>query len=579
MTLRQNGRNLCSCVLNSKMSVLRFSVTGGRFSDYYLPRRSRFYTSDVNRGDRRNQNIIDSTGTLAARTLQSGMMSGLTSPARPWFRLTTPDPYLAEFGPVKEWLDIVTRRMVNVFLKSNLYHVLPIVYGDLGVFGTSAMIIEEDFDTTLRSYPFPIGSYCLSNNSKLQVDTFSRDFRMTVRQLVEKFGQYDEKTGRPMWENFSSMVKNLYDSGQYEDWIEVYHMIKPNREYNPNKIDSKFKKYSSCYFEFGSTTGSSNQGGMPAPGVYLSEKGYDYFPVLAPRWQITGEDVYGTDCPGMTALGDIKSLQTMQKRMAQAVEKMVNPPMVAPTSLKHAKASILPGDITYIDEREGLKGFRPAHEVNFRIGELAQNVQEHQQRVDRAFFADLFLMLQKSDRREITATEIDAKQEEKLLALGPVLEQLNQDLLDPMIDIGFDMMNRQGIIPEPPEELQGVELKVEYVSIMAQAQKLLGISSIERFAGFATQIAQVNPESLDKIDVDQMLDIYSESASVPFGIVRSDEAVAEIRQSRAKQQQAAQMAQNLQTATGAVKNLAQSDMSSDNALTELMEQGQAGAIV
>ena len=89
-------------------------------ANYILPRRSRFYTTDVNRGDRRNQNIIDSTATLAARTLQSGMMSGLTSPARPWFRLTTPDPGLAEFGAVKGWLDIVTRRMINVLLKSNI---------------------------------------------------------------------------------------------------------------------------------------------------------------------------------------------------------------------------------------------------------------------------------------------------------------------------------------------------------------------------------------------------------------------------------------------------------------------------
>ena len=544
-------------------------------SDWILPRRARFSTSDVNKGDRRNQNIIDSTATLASRTMQSGMMGGLTSPARPWFRLTTPDPDMAEFGSVKAWLDTVSRRMVNVFLKSNLYNVLPTIYGDLGVFGTAAMIVEEDFDQTIRALPFAIGSYCISNNSRLRVDVFSREFRFTVRQLVEKFGEKDPKTGKPNWDNFSTSVKNLYDTGNYEAWVDVYHLIKPNREYDPRRLEAKYKKYSSCYFEAGSSAGTHGYS-MTEPGKYLRESGYDFFPVLAPRWQVTGEDVYGTDCPGMTALGDIRALQTMQKRKSQAIEKMVNPPMVGPTSLKMHKATILPGDITYIDEREGLKGYRPAHEVNFRIGELAQDINETQQRISRAFYEDLFLMISRSDRREITAREIDERREEKLLALGPVLEQLNQDLLDPLIDIAFEIMGRQGLIPEPPEELQGMELKVEYISVMAQAQKLLGISSIERFAGFASQIAQVQPEALDKIDTDQMLDIYGESASVPFGIVRTDEAVGQIRQSRQQQQQAMQQQAMVQQAATSAKDLSQTSLEGDNALSRIIDQANAG---
>jgi len=100
-TKRQELEILRSQLFNERAS---FTPHWRDLSDFVQPRRSRFYTSDVNKGDRRNQKIIDSTATMALRTLRSGMMSGVTSPARPWFRLTTPDPDLAEFGSVKMWL-------------------------------------------------------------------------------------------------------------------------------------------------------------------------------------------------------------------------------------------------------------------------------------------------------------------------------------------------------------------------------------------------------------------------------------------------------------------------------------------
>lgn len=568
--------------------ILRSSLDNERSSfmshwrdlaDYIRPRRARFTLSETNRGDKKNQKIVDATATLSSRTLRSGMMSGVTSPARPWFRLTTPDPDLAESGPVKDWLYFVGQRMNSVFLKCNLYNVLPIIYGDIGDFGTSAMFIEEDFQDTVRCYAFPIASYYVANNSRQKVDVFLREFRMTVRQLVEKFGERNEKTGKPDWSNFSSLVKNLYEQNKYDEWIDVTHVIQPNEEFNPLQLNSKFKRYSSCYFETGAMGSGSNYLSQADEDKYLRESGYDFFPVLCPRWEISDGDAYGTDCPGMTALGDIKALMTMQKRKAQAIDKMVNPPMVGPTSLKNAKATILPGDITFLDERSQGQGFRPAHEVNFRIGELSQDILAHQQRIQRAYYEDLFLMLSQTDRRNITAREIDERHEEKLLALGPVLEQLNQDLLDPLIDIVFDRMMKQGQIPEPPEDLHGVDLRVEYISIMAQAQKFVGIASIERFAGFASQVAAVNPAALDKIDTDQILDVYGEHTSVPPGIVRPDEEVAAIRQERAKQQQAVQMAEIAKQGASAAKDLSQADTGGENVLSQLINNANAGGLV
>ena len=572
-------------ILRSQMDSERSSfISHWRdIGDYVLPRRPRFTLSETNRGERKNQKIIDSTASLAARTLRSGMMGGITSPARPWFRLTSEDPNIAEQGAVKEWLSIVADRMSNAFLRSNIYNALPIVYGDLGVFGTAAMLIDEDFTgDVIRAFPFPVGSYMIGNDDLGQVRVFSRDFRMTVRQLLMKFGTKDEN-GKWVWDNFSDHVKFAYQSGHTESWVDVCHIIEPNEDSQEGALEPKYKKFTSCYFERG--TSGAGSGTYITSGKdddrYLRESGYDYFPVLCPRWEVADGDVYGTDCPGMVALGDIKQLQLGEKRAAMAIEKMINPPMVGPNSLKNMKASILPGDITFSDEASGKGMFRPAHEINFRLDALEGKQAQVRERVRRAFFEDLFLMLANSDRRQITAREIEERHQEKLLALGPVLEQLNQVLLDPLIDITFDIMMKQGLIPEPPEEIQGNELKVEYVSFLAQAQKSLDVGGLERFASTVGQMAQStqDPTVLDKIDADQWVDEYADRLGVPPSVVRPDDEVAGIRAQRAEAQQAQAMAAGAKEVTGAVKDLSETDMSKDSALKALIERANVGSLV
>jgi hypothetical protein len=269
-----------------------------------------------------------------------------------------------------------------------------------------------------------------------------REFVMTAAQIVDKFGT-NKLTNEISFKNVSSVVETAYKKGLTEQWFYVTHMVRPNPDYDPTSEDPKKKRFQSVYFEqglsnqhFNGQVHSGNIHGLTTRDMdkILRSSGFDFFPIFAPRWSVTGEDVYGTDCPGMIALGDNKALQTMHKRKAQAIEKKVNPPLVGPASLRNKETSLLPGDITYLDENQATDRLRPLHEVNFQISELEQEIQNHQQRISRSYFEDLFLMLSQSDRRQITAREIEERHEEKLLALGPVLEQLNQDLLDPLIE-------------------------------------------------------------------------------------------------------------------------------------------------
>lgn len=531
--------------------------------EFILPRRTRFFLEDVNKGDRRNHKIIDSTASLAVRTLKSGMMSGVTSPARPWFKLTTPDPDLADYSAAKQWLNVVETRMYSTLLRSNIYQKFPTLYGDLGTFGTAAMSLMKDKNQIVIGNSFPVGSYSIGVDHTGKPNTFTREFRMTVHQLIQEFGKKN-KSGQPDWSIFSDYVKQEYDRGNYHTWIDVCHVIQPNPDYDPYSISNKKMAFNSCYYERGKgyIDNSSYE-------KYLREGGFKLFPILAPRWEVAGEDIYGTDCPGMTCLGDVKALQLMHKRKAQAVEKKVYPPMVAPTSMANTKSSLLPGDVTYFDETNDRK-FRAAHEINFNIQDLRDDIMEHQSRIKRAFYEDLFLMFVESDRREITATEVAERREEKLLAVGSVLEQLNQDALNPLIDITFDAMLEAGQIPPPPPELEGIELKVEYVSVMAQAQKLVGIGGVDRFTGFVSNLAAIAPQALSKINIDETINVYADLTSVPPKMIIPDDEAQASRQAQAQAQQQAMQAEQMKMATSAIKDVGSVKTDEQNLLNQVL---------
>jgi len=542
--------------------------------DYFAPRRTRFWTGDKNKGDPRSQKIYDSTGRFAARTLQSGLHAGLTSPARPWMRLTTPDPKLAEYGPVQAWLHELTQRMLTVFAQSNLYNALPVSYGDFGIFGTAAMSILDDTKDLFRARTYPIGSYVVGMDTRDQVQTFGREYQLTVRQIVEQFGNAGAPLRRGQmidWSTISLTVKKLWDTGDYEAGVDVRWFVTPNEHADDRKLAARYLPFSSCYWEQGDNR----------ENIFLRQSGFKRFPIMVPRWEITGEDSYGVDCPGMTALPDQKQLQIMEREKGKAIKKMIDPPMVAPTSLRTQKTSILPGDVTYVDVREQMAGFRAAHEVRIDLSHLLEDEQAVRYRIQRAFYEDLFLMLASYDPTrgpQKTAREIEERHEEKLLALGPVLERTNDELLDPLVDRVFQMMLDNGLVETPPDELQGVELKVEYISVMAQAQKLVGVTQIDRFVQSTLPMVEFFPEIRRKININKIVDNYSELlGGDPGMVVPTDEA--ERAQSADQQaQQAMAAAESAGTMAKGARDLSQAPLEQGGTALDAITRGMGAAV-
>lgn len=518
-------------------------------SDNFRPRRGRFISSERNKGTRNNK-LINNTPTKAARVLASGKMAGISSPARPWFRLTTPGFELDEHGPIRAWLHAVEQRLRLTFARSNLYNCLHSVYGDLGVFGTAVMHVEEDSEDLVRGYVFPVGQYYLANSSRLQIDTVYRELGMTVGQLVQEFGI----------DKVSAQVRDAHKRDDLDSWVDVIHVIEPNAQYEQGKIGTGGKRWRSCWLEAGKD---------PEVGL-LRESGFDEFPVMAPRWDVTGEDVYGMS-PGMDALGDCRALQLLEKRKATLIELLAKPPMKGPASLRSGIVSQLPGGMTYVDESQGSQTLAPTYQVNPQgVVAVGAEIREHQQRINGAMYADLWLMMIDSERKQITAREVAERHEEKMLQLGPVLERLQDELLDPLIDRVFGILYRRGELPPPPPELEGVNLKVEYISMLAQAQKALAIAGIERVSGFAASLSQVKPEVLDNLDADEAFSDYLEAAGVNPKLLVPREVVLQRRQQRAQQQAAAAAAETAATAAQGAKTLSETSLEDDSALTRLL---------
>lgn len=506
-------------------------------SEVLLPRAGRFLPTENNRGGRAAfRKILDSTGTRALRTLSGGMMSGMTSPARPWFRLTTFNPELDESYEVKVWMSQVTSLMQMVFYKSNTYRALQMAYEELGAFGTSATLIYDDFDRVIHCHPLTIGEFAIATDSRGRVNTVYREFRMTVAMLVQEFGL----------ENVSRTVKDLYDRGQMDEWVEVINAIEPRTERDPRKTDAKNMPYLSVYFE---KSGDK--------GKVLRETGFTEFPAMCARWSVTGGDIYGTS-PGMEALGDLCQLQQMQFRKSQAIDYKVHPPVLIPSEMKNMGTQFLPGGVIPYSNAQQAQQIRSAYMVDLDLNSLLVDIQDVRQRINEAFYRDIFMLMVNSTDKTMTATEVTERHEEKMLLMGPVLERLNAEMLDPLINIVFNKLVQADLLPPLPEDLQGQQLNVEFISILAQAQKAISTNSVDRMFSVLGNLAGMKPDIVDNVDLDFWPQWYADALGVDPRFIVSGKKVAVIREQRAQAEQQAAAMEQLQGATQAAKNMGMS---------------------
>lgn len=513
-------------------------------AEFILPRRSIWLTqstggnpnpNNMTRGRPLNGQISDPTATLAVRVCSSGLMSGLASPSRPWFKII---PGVKKFNldsAARHWLDETEDRMYTAIARSNFYNSFAQECEDLVVFGTAPTIIYEDAEDLFRLYNPAIGEYYLANSSTNRIDGLYRLFVMTVAEMVDFFGV----------ENCPPDIQSLWNEkgGQLDMERMIAHAIEPNfgvGRHDIGKVEGNFT-WREVYWVYGQ--------GSDRP---LAKKGYVDQPFTGSRWTTQSNDAYGRS-PGMDVLPDVMQLQVMTRRMAEAIEKQVRPPLIGSMELKNKPTSTLPGHLTFVTDVKN-NGIRPIYEVNPDVNAMSMNIMAIEKRIQVGLFNDLFLMLEQKVNEEMTAYEVAQKIQEKLQVLGPVIESLISESLKPKLKRIYGILKRKGMIDEPPESLQSVPLDIEFVSMLTLAQKGAATGGIERLMQIVGGMYAVYPEVKNTIDAVAIVREYNDLLGNPQKILRGPEEVAAMNAQQQQQEQAQQqMAMASQAAEAAGK--------------------------
>ena len=513
-----------------------------KLSDMFAPNRGRFSVDEL---PRKRAVRFNTRARQIPDDFAAGMKSGLTSPSRPWFTLTLYDTGLAEVESVKAWLTEVQDIMQGTMLRSNLYDQLFDVYKEQGIFGTGALLIEEDDEAVIHCTSLTIGSYAIGVDKRGKVCKFARQFQRTLKQLAEEFGE------DKLPQELRYRLKERPENTRYE----LRSLIMPSPEYRSNGgVTGKFRYVSYWWLK-----------GYKEP-EFLRVSGYNEFPVMVPRWRVINDDIYGCEQPGDTGYDDAVTLQQLELDERAAIKKGVTPPVAVPSSLTQGDLRDYPGGVTVYDPLgDGIApAITPLYKVEFDHRSVAEKRLELTAHLEEIFYVNMFKMWTSDQRQGRTATEIQVRESEKMFMLGPLIERQMSEMLDPMIARIAGIMTRRGMFPPPPEELQGREVKIEYMSILASLQKQAAYAGIEQLVGMANMLVQLqagagqSPDVIDKIDADEVIDQLADMYVIPAGIVLGDDAVQERRQARHEGEQQAQaqaqmMAEGQAMADGAPK--------------------------
>lgn len=517
------------------------------------PARSRFLNGDTNKTARRARNarLYDEYAIGSYRTVANGMTSGLSSPSRPWKKLSTFDDGLLDEPDVRFWLSEVDRLMDAFFARTNFYGAAKTGYHELGLFGTEACVMMEHRDVGMVCHPLTAGEYWISMSDAMVADTLYRRCPMTARQAVQSFGE----------DKVSLAVMQAVNTSNSEQLVDVFQAIEPNPQWRPG--DPFSHKFRSIYWD------EKDQ-----KDRVLRVSGHHDQPFYAPRWDLTGSDIYGYS-PAMEGLASIRELQMQNKRENEAIDGIVKPEKVTKPGLKLTGQ---PGNIVSAADVDKDAVMVPYQMPWQALEQISNKIGRLYQRIDATSYADLFMAItnmQGIQPRNIE--EIAARNEEKLTQLGPTIERVNNEKLAVAIDRVFGIMMRGQMLPPLPEAMQGQsEIKVEFVSILTQMQRMVGLGQIERTASFVGNLAGAFPEAADKLNTDEMIDEYADRAGTPPKLIRTAEEVGKLRQQRAQQANQARMAEMMpavQQGADAARLLSETDVNGQPMLDTLMGAG------
>ena len=472
----------------------------------------RQYRTSATPGANKMTKIYTSAPMRAHQVLVAGLYSLLTSPSVPWFAIEMRNKLLNKLASVKKWLEDATLRIYSAYSNSGLYNALSEFYRDLTSFGIACMYIgTAKFPRTFRFETVNPYNFTYAEDSEGEVDTIFREIKWTARQAKQEFpsGKFNDKITQHLATG---------DKRMYTDRFPFLHVVCPRADRDPGGKSSLNMAFASYYIDV-------------EAGEIVDESGYEEFPYAVARWERPSNEPYG-QCPGTTALPDIKTANDRKRVMLLSEQKVLNPPLDIPENYK-GRINTSPGGLNY---RDGGTDRIAKLDIAGRIDISKEMLDYDLEQVNKAFFVDVFQLLANIER-QMTAFEVSKREAERMLMFGPVVGRLTHETLNNLIIRTFNIAVREFLFLDPPEEIQGQEWDIVYISPLARAQRAAQGQALQGALGFLLPMVQYFPQMMDNLNSDEVMDYVFELYGCPTDLLNPPEVRDEKRATRMQMQQ------------------------------------------
>lgn len=493
-------------------------------ADYGMPQNNQI-TVKKNLGAA-EKDLYDTTAEDSNIQLAAGLYSYMFPAESKAFMLEVDDPDLAENEEVKVWLDKVTNAIHKFLIKCNFRQAFFEFLKSLGCFGTGVMYVEKGKTMALNFINHYIAQIFIATNYEGVVDTVFRKYECTARQAAKEFKDPGPK-----------VMEAAKDPKRMNEKFTFVHAVYQRDDFDPDKNDPLKYEWASVYVNV-------------TEQHLVSESGYKNFPFMVTRFDKDASEDYGRS-PMMKMLPDVKMINQMAKTQIKGWDKMCDPPIILPDDGSIWPLATQPGGVIY----KSPGGDSPEwFEFKGNLQGMEEAIIRIREKIRSGFFLDLFDAL--IDRRNMTATEVMARVEQKIRLLTPIIGRLQSEFFNPLIHRILYILAENKKIPPAPEVLGDAEYSVQYLGRLALALKTL------ESEGFVKTIEQMRvflevgmTDFLDNFHIDQVVRDTSRnngSPSVWLKELQLRDGERAARQQAMAQQQMMAAAPDL---TKAVKNL------------------------
>lgn len=485
-------------------------------AEMFYPERADFI-GKISPGDERYWDIFDEEAMLLRRNLANQIGAMIRPRGQDWFKCKAYPRFLNEQDDVRIWCEQVTKvtREILYTSTSNFSRAMIESDNDYVAFGVS--IVTHTYNTDKTGLIFE----CLHprdcawyKNSDFIVDEFYQRMTLTLNNI--------DRMGLVLTPDLIKMWK---ENPHHE--IEVHRCTYPIERYTGEGRFPRSAKYAVMYF-------------IPDLQVELKSKSgvtpfFRTWPFWVREWMsVSGEPAGRSPCTSV-ALATARGLNQAGLSIIESLEKIVNPPLVAPDDGVAGEIQIRADGVTYYDTTLDYPGRDPIYALPTGRPDFGmQYVEGKQAFLARAFLQNIINFPGIS--KEMTKYEAQRLWEQYMRDAAPVFEPLEADngrLLEPVFERAYDAdgPGKSGAYPPPPEILFGAEVKFDFDTPLSAAYARLEFEKAGEAHLYIVERSQTNPGIADLIDQDAM-DHAALKAILPQSWVRPLKEAQKAREAR-----------------------------------------------